>query len=486
MNTNEASFSVRFRVGIFTLLGLLLIGAVTIYVNHKPYWWRPCQPVRISVEDATGLKTKSPIRSLGLEIGYLESVELNETSVTLGICITAPVEVLQDTKAYIRGEGFLGDKFVELKPIKYLGGMKQKAGNFPGPQKLSQAVIYFDRVVGWLESNAQAAPTVEPVQSATPSTAITTTAKGREIPVGAQQEDVQHLVKRVDSLVNEMTNLTSDLRQSINPEDLKNTMQKLNSTLENASKTLSPQGGLTQTAQRTLAKLEDAIEQLRDQMTRMNQGQGSVGMLLNDPSYALEIKKAVQNANRLLSKVNDVRFVVDIGAEEISGYNGSRGFFKLQIYPKHDHYYLLGISVDPRGRRTEINDQITSGNTVTQTQDIRNEKQGILITAMFGQLLFDRVDLSLGALYGDGSVSFALRLGPKGEEERIILRNDVYSRTGDNGIGDRINVIVKPFMSLYVRAGVETLQTINGTTAYSYGAGVQFDDEDIKLLFALR
>src|SRR3954462_13235031 len=120
MNPNQASTSTRIKVGLFTLIGLLLIGATTVYVNEKPFFWRPCQLVRINVEDATGLKTKSPIRSLGIEIGYLKSVSLSETHVTLGICITAPVEVLPSTRAFIRGEGFLGDKFVELKPVKYL------------------------------------------------------------------------------------------------------------------------------------------------------------------------------------------------------------------------------------------------------------------------------------------------------------------------------------------------------------------------------
>src|SRR3954470_16321293 len=122
MNPNQASTSTRIKVGVFTLFGLLVIGATTVLVNDRPFFWRPCQLVHINVADATGLKTKSPIRSLGLEIGYLLSVELSESHVDLGICITAPVEVLPETKAFIRGEGFLGDKFVELKPVRYLGG----------------------------------------------------------------------------------------------------------------------------------------------------------------------------------------------------------------------------------------------------------------------------------------------------------------------------------------------------------------------------
>src|ERR1700761_4653401 len=121
MNATHVNNSVRFKVGLFTFLGLLLIAVITTLVNDRPFWWRPCQLVKINIEDATGLKTKSPIRSLGIEIGYLKSVMLSESHVTLGICITAPVEVLPSTRAYIRGEGFLGDKFVELKPVRYTG-----------------------------------------------------------------------------------------------------------------------------------------------------------------------------------------------------------------------------------------------------------------------------------------------------------------------------------------------------------------------------
>src|SRR5271156_5065425 len=98
MNPNQASTSTRIRVGLFTVLGLLLIGAASVFVNDEPYWWRPCQLVHISVDDATGLKTKSQVRSLGLDIGYLVSFDLSDSKVDLGICITAPVEILPGTK----------------------------------------------------------------------------------------------------------------------------------------------------------------------------------------------------------------------------------------------------------------------------------------------------------------------------------------------------------------------------------------------------
>ncbi|MEO5971164.1 MAG: MlaD family protein, partial [Bdellovibrionia bacterium] len=213
--TNFSSSSTKFKVGIFTVLGLLAILGISVFVNNRPFWWRPCQLVKINVEDATGLKTKSPIRSLGIEIGYLNSVALAETHVTLGICLTAPVEVLSSTRAYIRGEGFLGDKFVELKPVKYISRQpneeKPKGGvensriidiQQEMPKHAEEKGNWVSKIGNWLIPEANAAAEIPKVEAtpmlASEPTRITRerTKGGREIPVGEEGQDVQHLVGR--------------------------------------------------------------------------------------------------------------------------------------------------------------------------------------------------------------------------------------------------------------------------------------------------
>lgn len=490
MNPSNASTATRLKVGIFSAVGLVLIGATTVYVNDKPYWWRPCQLVKISVPDATGLKTKSQVRSLGLEIGYLQSVELSETHVTLGICITAPVELLPQTKAFIQGEGFLGDKYVELKPVKYVGKEHGPDSSFLSPDVRS-------RVIDWLIPSVYAAdPVPSPFTSPTPTPTITaesqttqTNSKGtRVVQLGEQSQDVQHLVNRVDELVNQATSLTKDLKQAINPDELRQTMRQLNRTLENASRTLSPEGGLNQTAQRTLAKLEDAVEQLRDMMTRINKGEGSVGMLINDPTYAEEIREAIRNINKLLSKVGKFRFVVNVGAEEVPAYSGGRGYFQLSIWPSPDRYYLLGVTIDPRGGITETSTTTTvAGQQPVTVNTVSVVKTQILITGMLGKIFFNRLDLAIGALYGDGAVTIAGLLGPTGHEELFQIRDDIYSHSSQTGIDDRINFIFKFYKAAYLSAGLDSVQIQpTGGLAWMAGGGVMFDDEDIKLLFTLR
>jgi phospholipid/cholesterol/gamma-HCH transport system substrate-binding protein len=487
MNPAHATKTTQFKVGAFTLLGLLMIGIISVYVNDRPFWWRPCQLVRISVEDATGLKTKSPIRSLGLEIGFLRSVDLTETHVSLGICITAPIEILPTTRAYIRGEGFLGDKFVELKPVRYIGAQVQDAS----PTSSSHTMLDFNLI-----SSAYAA---DPTPGASPevnvggaenATVVRNAGGGREIPVGENSQDIQQLVNRVDGLVNEMTGLTQNLRQGINPEELRETMRQLNKTLENASKTLSPEGGLNQTAQRTLSKLEDAIEQLRDMMTRVNRGEGSIGMILNDPSYAEQIHEALDNLNHLLNKANHIRLVLDMGAEELVAYGGGRGFFRLGIWPNSDRYYLLGISVDPRGSTVITNTTTTAGGLSTSTSTTQNTQNALLFTAMLGKTFFlGRLDLSAGVLHGDGTASLMTNLGPTGHIEKFMIRDDLYSLPNNAGVADRLTFQVHPisyFENVYVKAGMEDFREVNGKADYLYGVGVQFDDEDFKFLLSLK
>lgn len=472
-------------MGLFTLLGLILIGMISVYVNNKPFWWRPCQFVHIDVEDATGLKPKTPVRSLGLEIGYLKGIELSETHVRLWICVTASVEMLPTTRAYMRAEGFMGDKFVELKPVKYIG--PSTTGNKPTSRNEKAHTPFvpyaMSKITDVLFTNARAADQGNIIDD---GSGKERKSSSREIQVGAQSQDFQQVVTRVDSLIKEVTNLTTDLKQALSPEELHKTMLQINRTLENASKTLSPEGGLNQTAQRTLAKLEDAIEQLRAMMTRVNQGQGSIGMLLNDPSYANEIKETLHSANQLLSKATRIRFVVDVGGEDITTYQGGRGWFKLNIWPKPDRYYLLGMAVDPRGRLTQMvtTTQVAGTSTTINTSQV--EETGLLITGMMGKIFFERLDLSIGALNGDGAVGIKLNLGPKSMGiETIQVEDYLYSRSGA-GIDNRINLVLRPFLGVYLRAGLESINTHNGTLPISYGAGVSFDDEDIKLLFAFK
>lgn len=514
MSVNDVSKVVKFKVGSFTILGILLIGALTVFVNDRPYWWRQCNPITISIEDATGLKTKSPVKSLGLQIGYLKSVELESSKVKLGICVTAPVETTPETRAYIRGEGFLGDKFVELKPVHYLGAtvnaqsIPTQSDSLPsshasslkrspskeGAQKEIEEGQLPQKSENEIPESVKEGMKEEKSHSLFSFLVSDVYAdeKPKVVEVGQRAGDMDKLMEKADGLMVELTNLSKNLKEGLDPKDIKTTLQQLNKTLENASKMLSPDGGLNSTARRALLKLEDAFEQLRQQATRINKGEGSVGKLLNDPVYADEMLKAMKAINGFLNKANDIRLVVHMGAEEVPVYGGSRGFLHLQILPNPSRYYLVGVSIDPRGRLQITNTTTTAGG---QTNTVRTEEiqeGGILITAMLGKIIEKRYDLSMGVLHGDGAASAMIHLGKEDFEQQLSLRADVYSRAKGTALNCRLTAIAYPFIHsqafkpIYLKAGLDTLRQVDGKRAFIYGAGVTFDDNDIKLLFSFR
>jgi len=314
--------------------------------------------------------------------------------------------------------------------------------------------------------------------------------EGEDIPVARTSRDVQEIVDQADQLVHEMRSLTESLKEAISPEELRATIHQLNVTLEHASKTLSPEGNLTTTAQRVLSKLEDAIEQMRDQFTRVNQGKGSLGRLLNDPAYADEINKAIKNLNQVLSKVGGMRLVVNVGAETIPAYEGSRGWFRLAIWPSPGRYYLLGLSWDPRGKVSILRTTTTVGGVSTVTNTETFEESGMLFTAMLGKVFFGRLDLAIGLKHGDTTLRSAIWLGPEGREDHLKIVNEVYSRppgvsTFSRRVSDRVFLEYNPMLTVYLKAGIESVFRINGKMAYSFGAGLSFDDDDIKILFSL-
>ncbi len=557
MNPTQANRATTIRVGLFALFGLALIGAFTVFVNDKPYWWRKCEPVFITVEDATGLKPKSSIRSLGLQIGYLHSVELTETRVRIGVCITAPIEILGETRAYIRGEGFLGDKFVELKPVRYIGDNKvgprgsvpppvippvvapapvatttathesgsTDGGRQPSSKKESKTASQRN-VQTELRDHPFADPTkaleTKPVEIekekssseiqrelekesasyralpgkildffvASANAEDVTTAK--EVQVGTSNRDMDKLIEQSNKMMVEMTDLTKNLKEGFQPKELRETIQQLNKTLAAAGKTLSPEGGLNSTARRALEKLEKAFEAMQSQMERINRGEGSLGRMLNDPVYADEMLKAMKNLNKLLNKAADIQFIVRLGAEQLPAYDGGRGYFQLQIYPNPSRYYLVGITLDPRGSRKVLNTTTTSNGSSNTVSTEQIEEGAILLTGMLGKVLYNRIDVAAGALHGDGAASVGLYLGPVGYENMLILKNDVYVRGKGVGLNDRLSIIARPFAhsdllsSFFFTGGIESFKKYNNKIPYLFGAGVSFSDDDIKLLFAFK
>lgn len=108
------------KVGIFTLVGLILAGIATFMIGDTEQLWTRKVTFHAAFADVAGLKPGSPIRMGGVDIGRVDTLshaadmEDRKIYVTLQVAQAVAPRIRVDTKAQILNKGLLGDKMVDL------------------------------------------------------------------------------------------------------------------------------------------------------------------------------------------------------------------------------------------------------------------------------------------------------------------------------------------------------------------------------------
>ena len=108
----------KFRVGIFVLMGFLILG-ILILVNTEGGWlgWSSQINVYAKPDRAPGVKIGTPIRKNGILIGRVKQVASQDDHVLLTLGINASERIYQNEICRIGTESFLGDAVVEFFPL---------------------------------------------------------------------------------------------------------------------------------------------------------------------------------------------------------------------------------------------------------------------------------------------------------------------------------------------------------------------------------
>lgn len=494
------------RIGIFTLVGVLFIVGFSVYVNDHPYWYRSCNEVKIHVDDATGLRMKSPVKTLGLEIGYISNVGLDGDKVLIKVCVTGPVKLSPDTRAYIRSAGFLGDKFLELKPVDMTDGTptrprsvapakdEKKDSTSPDAEpnqdaikNSSSAPKQSDDAIPLPIENENESKNSKPFPIeilSWMSEQLIPSAHAEEPTLNASREaELQDTVKKVGKLIDQLTLMVGDLREVTQQKDFKETIINLNGAMKHLEGLLRPGSKTMKNVDAALESLKNTMASAEEVMNKVKKGEGTLGKFMTDPSVYEETKAAIKSINLLLGKAGSLRTYVDLNAINVKAYDGYKARFTITIAPSPDRYYLLGITSDPRGRdkKTTTSTQVNGGSVMTEVKTV-NEEKGLRITAMFGKY-FGPLDLAVGLIEDGGGASAAFWLD---EEHKMGVKAEMYSGAKAEPMRLRLSAKAHLYSGLYVTGGVDDIKNYNNKIPYFVGAGLFFDDEDLRYLLAFK
>lgn len=492
------------RLGVFTLVGILIIVGFSFYVNDQPFWYRACNNIDITVDDATGLRRKSPVKTLGLDIGYIRSVDLDGTSVVVSVCITAPVTLRNDTKAYVRSIGFLGDRFLELKPVDLQSqgtprndGQKIPSGGAPAEEETGEAgggggesrrritaEHTISSILDWLipSAHAETAYAVEAQAASLISAAEAQTSKPTTTLQASREAELSDTMKKVSKLVDQLTLLVKDVREATSQVEFKQLIVNLNEAAANLAKLLEPRGRFSQGLVKSMDSLQKSLEEFEQAMTKVNKGQGTVGKLINDDKLYEEAVAAVRGINQLIGRAGSLRVFVDLSAHQVPAYDGAKARFFLQIEPNPTRYYLLGVSTDPVGTEERTITEVITSTGRTYEEKIVTREKGLNITAAFGKY-FGPLDLRVGLIEGAGALGAGYWLD---NEHYYGIMTEAYKQSKRDPIRFRVYARARLFMGLYVKGGVEDVKKHKNKIPYLFGVGLYFSDDDIKYLLAFK
>jgi phospholipid/cholesterol/gamma-HCH transport system substrate-binding protein len=265
------------RVGIFVLAALFIVLMAVFYVTGGTGLIGPKYRVYTELPEVEGVKTGAPVDLDGVEVGNVQTITLNqnardrEHSVKLVLEINKKYQkqIRTDSTASLITEGLLGDRYVTIT------------------RGISGAVI---------PNNGEVR--------------------------GEEEKAIQQVVERSADLLDNLTNLTGDVKQVVDQIERGNgTLGKFMNdpsfynNLNDTAARFNAMAKSIQEGQGTVGKLivsdelynkaDATMADVQDVTSAIRQQKGTIGKLVYDPSAYDEIKNVAQKSDALLGDVRE-------------------------------------------------------------------------------------------------------------------------------------------------------------------------------------
>jgi len=113
----------EWRVGLFVLVGLLLLAALLIQFSKGAAFFRSTYTIILRSENVGGLKPRADVLMSGVRVGSVTAIDLapDGKTVLIPLQIFSRYAIFKDARFSIEQAGFLGDQYVAILPIKNQG-----------------------------------------------------------------------------------------------------------------------------------------------------------------------------------------------------------------------------------------------------------------------------------------------------------------------------------------------------------------------------
>ncbi len=116
-NLPKRSFNIEFVVGIFTLIGVLCFGYLSINIAGVQFSNSDSYNLKANFDNVSGLNVGSSVEIAGVEVGEVLKITLEEDETAMvTFKVYNYVKVHDDDIAVIRTKGIIGEKYIRILP----------------------------------------------------------------------------------------------------------------------------------------------------------------------------------------------------------------------------------------------------------------------------------------------------------------------------------------------------------------------------------
>jgi len=540
------------RINTETSVGMFVLGALAIFFYmtfHIGVFRLDTEKYRkqyVYFNDVSGLARKADVKIAGVKVGWVSDILLAQRDeggydAKAEIMVFRQYTLRSDSYAIVRQDGFLGVKYLELVPGDPLsstlkeGDPLGKPGQSPASvdallQQFKTIADNVENITGSIKDSLVSNDGKQRMQDIMgdfhkAAARIASFSESIDRIVTTNQDDIQGIVVDFRAFAAQMREAMPLIKDDFHRLTSKLTEESLPSFDRNVERIANvfdrDFGGMADKLESTADAIEEAALQTRDGfrsfgsvVSKIDDGKGLIGKLVNEDQTYYDIKVAVQGLKNYFSKIESLGVVFDTHFEamysraENFDLRDAKGYFDIRVHPNQDHFYLLQYMGCTKGtiQRT-VTDRVwkdSDGNAynvddVLSTLTAGNEFRKLQLAPRLEETTRTRDAKKFGFQFGKTFTDVAFRFGLfdssfgvgidydipfNSDKLRWVTTFEAFDMRGRDRLNDQrphLKWINRVFLlrNLYVNFGADDFISRHNANAF-FGIGLRFGDDDIK------
>ncbi len=478
-----------------TIVGLFVAGAIGVffYLTFSIGTFRldrdRYHSYRAFFDDTSGLEKKDPVKIAGVVVGQIDNIKLSrEGTAVVFFMVNKQNQLAKNSRAFIRQEGLLGARYLEIDPGDSSTGIMPPGGalGFPAsaPASVGEVLNKFSDVASSIRDVANSLR--------------------ESIASSESQDNIKEALRGFAKASNRMASFSELLE-----ERLRKNEQSIDTMLDKFSKASGELADDTLPSVRSgFDRMGSASEQVEygfkeagNVFGKINEGRGFIGKVVNEDETYRDFKKTLRNVRELTGAGANIDVLIDAHSEMLLREWDSKNYIEIRLRPQQDYFYQLQLVTSEKGRvdrevidfkrfdrnknqlePPNICEQYTHPDRVEKTTRLKHD---LLMGFQLGKR-FNRLVVRGGIFENAGGFGIDYYVPLPTDQFHWVTTFEMFDFQGMNRIDDKrphLKWLNRLYFlkNMYTAFGIDDFVSKREANPF-VGGGFRFHDKNIKML----